>query len=281
MKKNIAVFLCIAILYGCSTTNKEELNLLNVRVSKLEDLVKINAASIANNTERINSIDQRLLLIQKRLQKEREKESFISKIPPLSAIIGDNSTGSCKKSKTETGQNPSRKVIAKVQIKSPKANYIKPTNPSESPGKPDKMNSSSKVKSGGAINYKDYYKMALKAYMNFNYPKAIQMFKHFLKTYRNNDLDDNALYWLASAYLRMNKTEEAIKLYRQLLEKYPYGATSDGGKTDAALYELIKIYMQNNEMGKADRYAKILYERFPGSIYAKYARKMLSKRGNK
>ncbi len=275
MRKTIVVVFSAFLLYACSTTNKDELKVLKLRIDKLEDMVRVNAASIANNTERINSLDQRLLLIQKRLQKERQQDSFIGKIPPLSVILGDNATKNCQDGKQKaTGatkqkvKKPTRVTIPQpvVQIEKKQSKTIP-----EKPAKTKQINASPNKKQ----DYKSFYKKALNAYMQFNYPKAIKLFNEFLKTYNTNDLTDNAIYWLACSYLRMNETNKAIELYKKLIKEYPYGATSEGGKTDAALYELIKIY--KNDPKKRSCYEKLLLKRFPASSYAGIVRKMLSK----
>jgi len=287
LKKTITILLVMGLLYGCSNASKEEIKYLKTRIDTLQVLINQNTSNIKNNTQRINSLDERLLLIEKRLQQERKRQSLlIDKIPPITEIVGDNASDNNsgvasrampKEAKHGTsvvslrpiasgkksGAPSAEKVTQKVHVKVAESNSSK-----TAPTKQERCNSSE--------DFKVFYKKALKRFMATDYPSAARMFEEFLRCYKENSLTDNAIYWLALSNLRMGKQKRAIELFKRLIREYPYGATTMGGKTDAALFELIRIYRDDVSLRK--RYMDILLKRFPGSVYAKRVKKMFSGR---
>ncbi len=274
MKQLIAGFVVIFLLYGCSTFNNRnaEFELLKKRVDVLENMVKTNSVNIKNNTMRITDVERQLLIIKERLKKERQQDGFSDKIPPISEIIGttnnDNATEVSIKDNTVTSVTNPTNTDTVVRKKAKKKKIKEGLNKTVSIVS-DSQNDNATLKI--SRNYKQYYKKALSTYMKGDYKHAEYMFETFIKTYKNNDLDDNAIFWLAHSYLHLGKKKQAVKAFKELINKYPFGSVSRGGKTDAALYDLIKIY--SNDKIKADYYKKILFERFPESRYAVIVKK--------
>ena len=258
MKKLIILFLAF-FLYSCSSFHNsasDKYNILKLRVSKLEGTVEQNGAAIRNNTERINNLDERLLLIRKRLEAQRENDNFINKIPPVSEIDGNDN-------KTQ------KKVVSAAANDNTTADNSQADNKTQTA---DNITLSKNEPQQNIMtdNYKAYYKKALKTYMNGNYRLSVNMFKTFLSVYKDNNLDDNAIYWLAHSYLHLGDNKNAVKYLKRLIEQYPYNSIISGGKTDAALYDLIKIYRYDKK--KASYYRNILTRSFPNSKYAVLAK---------
>ncbi len=260
-------------LYSCSTfgNGNSEYNILKTRMDTLVTEVRINSINIQNNTLRINGVEAKIAKIRKRLAKEREQDNFANKIPPISEIIdGDNQTNNTNRRKNidETSSIIKVKKHLAVPVK-----YVKKSMNVVAIDDNNTFSKNSSIKQKRKVtNYKQYYKNALATYMARNYEKAKSMFELFISRYHNNNLVDNAIFWLAHSYLHIGQTKKAVKEFKILVKNYPFNALSTGGKTDAALYDLIKIYSHNK--AKSDYYKKILFERFPMSKYTKMVRKI-------
>lgn len=264
MKKLIIIFLLLS-LYGCSTFggHTKEYTALKMRIDTLENQIQTNSVNIKNNSFRIGSVEKKLLQIEERLQKERQQDNFSDKIPPISAILGGNDNKSVVKAVDNKTKIEEKEVIAikaqNVKTEEKKIDSVKDTPKDNNTVIPTN------------VNYVEYYNKALSAYRKKNFELASSMFKNFLNSYKDNDLDDNALFWLAHCYLHMGQTNRAIETFKILLKKYPFGAVISGGKTDAALYDLVNLYSYDKK--KAEYYKNILLKRFPASRYAKIVKK--------
>lgn len=251
------VFLSIfLLLYSCSDFNTDTKNyrILKKRIDRLETDVQKNRVNIQSNIERINNLDSDLLLIHKRI--EAERENFINKIPPASDIL-DNSTQHNQTVHEE-------KINTEKSKKTQSINNV--DNISISKGI-----KSTTDKSKTDFDYKSFYKKALNTYMNGNYTKSKEMFKTFIDRYTNNSLYDNALFWLACSHIHLGYEQKAADILKKLIKQYPDSPVKIGGKTDAALFELIKIY--KNDKRLKDYYKNILKRKFPDSRYVKIIKK--------
>ena len=265
MKKAVIIFLLLS-LYGCSTFggHSKEYNALKIRIDTLENQIQTNSVNIKNNSLRIGDIERKLLKIKERLKKERQQDNFSDKIPPVSAILGDSDNNSIVKA-VDNRTKIEKKEVTAVKVPKIKSEKQKVASVKDAP----KDNNTVILTD---INYTEYYKRALNAYRKKNFQLALNMFQNFVKSYKNNDLDDNALFWLAHCYLHMGQTNKAVETLKILLKKYPFGSVISGGKTDAALYDLVKLYSYDKK--KAEYYKDILLKRFPASRYARIVEKI-------
>ena len=265
MKKAVIIFLLLS-LYGCSTFggHSKEYNALKVRIDTLENQIQTNSVNIKNNSLRIGDVERKLLQIKERLKKERQQDNFSDKIPPVSAILGGSDNNSVVKAYNNKTKIEKKDVIIvkahKIKTKKRRVISVK-----DAP----KDNSTAMMTN---ISYVEYYNKALNAYRKKNFEMALNMFQNFIKNYKDNDLDDNALFWLAHCYLHMGQTNKAAETLKSLLKKYPFGSVISGGKTDAALYDLVKLYSYDKK--KAEYYKDILLKRFPTSRYARIVEKI-------
>ncbi len=264
LRRFLLVILASFFLYSCGFDS----SLLIKRIDLLQQQVNLNSQRITENSERIDSIEQKIEKIKERLAKEREQNNFLAQIPPVTVI--DNETqGSLTSQAPVNDDNGSvKKQVSKVEkVKSEK----------DSRTASGHVISKSAVKS--SLQSKDLdpnklYKKALSLYFSSNYENASKLFKEFLKNFdKTNPLYDNAMFWLAYCYLHENKTQKAVELFNRLIEEFPYGSVENGGKTDAAIYALIKIYKKEGNIGQINKYSHLLLKRFPQSKYAAYLKR--------
>ncbi|MCP5045752.1 MAG: tetratricopeptide repeat protein [bacterium] len=90
--------------------------------------------------------------------------------------------------------------------------------------------------------YKDGYKQ----YLDQKYAESIRLFTRLTQLYKDDSLVDNALYWQAESYLKLNQTDQALSHYQMLYRYFPFS-----NKADYALYKIGLIYQDMKENSKA------------------------------
>ncbi|WP_022670089.1 tetratricopeptide repeat protein [Hippea alviniae] len=250
-KRLIVLSFIVAFLSSCSTvsTFRKNDDTLLKRIRLLEARVEFNSQLIKINSQRIDSVALQLEKIKERLAKER-KEASLDDIPPASVIDSLASSES---------QNKEKKQAKKIKTEPKIAENLVPT--------PVEVSKLTIQKPQQELNYKSLYNQALKEYKEGNYLEAAKLFEEFTKEFKNTDLYDNSLYWLGWSYLHLNEKDKAVELFNRLIKEFPYASLKQGGKTDAAIFTLIRLFKDDKR--KKGYYKKLLFERFPKSVYVK------------
>ncbi|MDQ7787350.1 MAG: tol-pal system protein YbgF [Thermodesulfovibrionales bacterium] len=115
---------------------------------------------------------------------------------------------------------------------------------------------------------KAHYDAAYALFINGKYSQAREKFELFLKTYPQNELSDNAQFWIGETYYREKDFESAILSFETLLKKFP--------KSPKVPSSLLKQGLSFVEIGDP-KTAKVILdqvvERFPDTSEAKIAKK--------
>jgi tol-pal system protein YbgF len=123
---------------------------------------------------------------------------------------------------------------------------------------------------------KAQYDAAYALFTNKKYREARDKFEIYLKTYPQDELADNAQFWIGEAYYREKDFESAILSYETLLKKYP--------KSMKAPSALLKQGLSFIEIGDT-KTAKVILdqvtERFPKTNEAEIAKKKSDEIGKK
>ena len=265
-------------LYSCAFDNSP----LIKRMDLLEQKINFNSQRIQNNSKRIDenerkitSIESQIEKIKKRLAKERAQNNFLTQIPPATVI--DNLT----KNESSSVKSADSSVVKSVKLKravidskeTQKGLSQKGSHPQISKQNLKVDNSTTK-ETKRVYSPDKLYKKALSFYFKGNYDNAEKLFEQFLNTFdKDNPLYDNAMYWLAYCYIHKGEDEKAIKLLNRLIDEFPYSSLDKGGKTDAAIFTLIKLYKKMGNISKTQHYRELLIKRFPYSKYAGYLKR--------
>jgi tol-pal system protein YbgF len=119
-----------------------------------------------------------------------------------------------------------------------------------------------------SLDKKAQYDAAYALFTNKKYKEAREKFELYLKTYPQDELADNAQFWIGETYYREKDFEGAILSYETLLKKYP--------KSMKAPSALLKQGLSFVEIGDT-KTAKVILdqvtERFPKTNEAEIAKK--------
>ena len=116
------------------------------------------------------------------------------------------------------------------------------------------------------------YRNAFKLLKESQYDQALVAFKSFLKDYPNDNLSNNAQYWIGEANYVMQNYEIAINEYQALLNTYP-----DSQKASHALLKIGYRYTELGNMADAKKILKEVIRQYPDTTASKLADERLSK----
>ena len=116
------------------------------------------------------------------------------------------------------------------------------------------------------------YRNAFKLLKESQYDQALVAFKNFLKDYPNDNLSNNAQYWIGEANYVMQNYEIAINEYQALLNTYP-----DSQKASHALLKIGYSYTELGNMADAKKILKEVIRQYPDTTASKLADERLSK----
>ncbi len=114
------------------------------------------------------------------------------------------------------------------------------------------------------------YERAYRAFIDKRYKDARDDFERFIKEFPNDDLRDNAQFWIGETYYEEKSFEDAILAYEELLRK---NSTSD--KTPKAMLKQGLAFYELNDKKTCRIILEKLIGRFPNSEEAKVAEEKL------
>ncbi|MCK5684720.1 tetratricopeptide repeat protein, partial [bacterium] len=92
----------------------------------------------------------------------------------------------------------------------------------------------------------DLYQKARNYLLEEKFLAAVNLFKEFIKKFSDNDLADNAAYWLGECYSSLGKYQKAITVFKNLAEKYPKSE-----KIPGAILKTGYAYLALNDSNRA------------------------------
>jgi tol-pal system protein YbgF len=116
------------------------------------------------------------------------------------------------------------------------------------------------------------YNRAFETLKAGNYPAAIGQWLDFLKTYPASKLQDNAQYWLGESYYVTHDYDNALVVFKGLVDRYPNSA-----KAPDALLKLGYCQFEKKRLPEASATLKMVQSRYPDSDAAKLAGDRLAK----
>ena len=119
----------------------------------------------------------------------------------------------------------------------------------------------------------DEYKLALRAFNDQQYDKAIQQFRTFQRKYPNSDMADDAQYWIGESYFTQKDYNRAILEFNDVL-KY-----RRGDKVPAALLRQAQAFLEIGDKTDARLILQKLVNDYPNSAQTREAKDRLQTLG--
>ncbi|HCW76835.1 MAG TPA: hypothetical protein DHU63_09900 [Candidatus Marinimicrobia bacterium] len=119
--------------------------------------------------------------------------------------------------------------------------------------------------------YKNQYIDALSSYQNGNYNDAVRMFNALINSNRNNDLADNAQYWIAESFYSEDNYQRAIVEFQKVFD------FSNSNKADAAQFKIGYCYLNMGNASMARSEFQKFLNVYPKSDLVQKATQILAK----
>jgi len=121
------------------------------------------------------------------------------------------------------------------------------------------------------------YQEALELYRMKKLYEARDLFIDFIKKYPPNKYTDNAYFWLGKIYYELGNKERAHQLFNVLIKKCNEGELPDCNKLPDTYFMLLKMALDEGDIGKANEYLSLLENKFPDSEATHRAKELLLK----
>ena len=122
---------------------------------------------------------------------------------------------------------------------------------------------------------KKLYNQGMSAFIQGDYPAAVDVFEGFVEEFEDDVDSDNAYYWIGYSQFKLGKWDAAESAFRKVLQNYEHRPTSQGFKTPDAIYMLGKLAETRKQPDRAEYYFKNVLENYPGSAAANNAQEDL------
>ncbi len=116
------------------------------------------------------------------------------------------------------------------------------------------------------------YTKALQAFNAKQYQSALASWSDFIKSYPQNALVPNSMFWRGEAYYQLNDFANAVLAYQDVIEKFPKSA-----KYPDALFKRGAAFLKLGNAKAAKLSLQEVIDKYPDSTYAKRAKAMLPK----
>ena len=122
---------------------------------------------------------------------------------------------------------------------------------------------------------KKLYNQGMSAFIQGDYPAAVDVFEGFVEEFEDDVDSDNAYYWIGYSQFKLGKWDAAESAFRKVLQNYEHRPTSQGFKTPDAIYMLGKLAETRKQPERAAYYFRNVLENYPGSAAANNAQEDL------
>ena len=122
---------------------------------------------------------------------------------------------------------------------------------------------------------KKLYNQGMSAFIQGDFPEAVDVFEGFVEEFEDDVDSDNAYYWIGYSQFKLGKWDAAESAFRKVLQNYEHRPTSQGFKTPDAIYMLGKLAETRKQPEQAAYYFRNVVENYPGSAAANNAQEDL------
>jgi tol-pal system protein YbgF len=123
----------------------------------------------------------------------------------------------------------------------------------------------------GLDESRELYNTAYRDLIRGNYQLALQGFRQFMQEYPNNELADNAQYWIGEVFYAQGRFPDAIQEFEKVVKLY-----RSGDKTSSAILKIGYAYLSIGETEQGKIYLEEVIKDYPDSQEANLAKGRLA-----
>jgi len=118
----------------------------------------------------------------------------------------------------------------------------------------------------------DDYNIAFAHLRAGRFVESAKAFENFIQKYPNNELTDNAYYWLGESYYVKRQYPQALAAFQTLTEKFP-----NSSKAPDSWLKIGYSYYEMDDFIKAEEILKIVIANYPNNSIARLAQNRLTR----
>ena len=246
MSKCVILIMIVAIGSGCAASAKKTVpaNALEQQTQIIDELRKRldkNEAALHESDNQFNGVNQKLTDFEHQLDtKLTDQMAVIQEIKENIAFINDQIL---RLDSSIQGQRPAPRPQA--------ASVFKP----------------------GGFDVNAAYNGARSEYEARRYESAISGFTEILTVAPNNDLADNAQYWIGECYYSMGQFDKALEAFHKVFN-FP-----ESNKLSDAHVKIGLTYLKMDNINSATQELRSVVKSYPGTSAAEIAARELKKLG--
>lgn len=119
-------------------------------------------------------------------------------------------------------------------------------------------------------SFQDDYDIAFAHLRAGRFLESARAFEDFIQKYPNNELTDNAYYWLGESYYVKRQYPQALAAFQSLTSKFP-----NSSKAPDSWLKIGYSYYEMDDLAKADENLKRVINNYPNSSVARLAQNRL------
>jgi len=123
-----------------------------------------------------------------------------------------------------------------------------------------------------AGDHKAAYLAAQRAWVDEDFPRALQLFTQYLDQHEGRDADDtaNARFWRARSLLKLDRYDDAIRGFEQVRTQHP-----NSDKTPSAMHNEAVAYARLGQHERAEQLLQEVINNYPATSFAEESRRAL------
>jgi tol-pal system protein YbgF len=269
------MFLLVIIPFTgtASAADDEEINILKNRIIELEKRDIENRVLLADIKELLTLLNQEIASLKDRAANQ---DKLLSAIPrrvprPAEALEVEDTTAEVKIENKALPSSEQGKT-ASTENKQPQ-----PGSAVDTSDRSQALKSSLDESEQEPTNEKKkLYNVAIKYFGTGAYDKALTKFKEYIDKFPDDDLTDNAQYWIGECNLKKGEYLKAVEEFQKVIEYYPLG-----NKVPDAYLKIGYSYLYLKDNVSALQYFNLVRDMFPhtdASIEAEKKIKEMPKR---
>jgi tol-pal system protein YbgF len=258
----------------------EEIKIMRNRLIELEKRDIENRVLLADIKELLALLRQEIAALKDRVSKQDELLSAMPRRVPRPAeslevedtTAADVKIGNRPLSSSEQGKTALAETRQDLENKQPRSGSSAATGDRS----PALQSSPDEIEQEPTNEKKKLYNIATKYFGTGAYDKALIKFKEYIDKYPDDDLTDNAQYWIGECNLKKGEYLKAVEEFQKVIEYYPLG-----NKVPDAYLKIGYSYLYLKDSVSALQYFNLVRDMFPhtdASIEAEKKIKEMPKR---
>lgn len=262
MKKYLSLVLLITTMVFSVQAKRAKGPTIQQRLAKLEQQAKQQPSSTINVADLVienEKLQQQVAQLKGTIEEQNHRIDSLQEKQKLLYLDIDSRLAELE-SNNSTHKNA-------VDLTTPSAPKVEPQNNQEPKTTAMPVTDSSSPQLSG---FQDEYDIAFAHLRAGRFLESARAFEDFIQKYPDNELTDNAYYWLGESYYVKRQYPQALAAFQSLTSKFP-----NSTKAPDSWLKIGYSYYEMDDLAKAEENLKKVINNYPNSSVARLAQNRL------